>query len=97
MTIWMMIILMSIVTIIPRILPAFLVDKIKFPDWVGQWLELIPYAALGALIFPGIINIVSDQPLIGIVGGLVALLLAVFRLHIIFVVMGAVAVVYLML
>ena len=65
MTIWMMIILMSIVTIIPRILPAFLVDKIKFPDWVGQWLELIPYAALGALIFPGIINIVSDQPQIG--------------------------------
>src|SRR5699024_753229 len=97
MTIWMMIILMSIVTIIPRILPAFLVDKIKFPDWVGQWLELIPYAALGALIFPGIINIVSDQPLIGVVGGFVALVLAVFRLHIIFVVMGAVAVVYLML
>lgn len=97
MTIWMMIILMSIVTIIPRILPAFIVNKIKFPDWVGQWLELIPYATLGALIFPGIINIIPDQPLIGIVGGLVALVLAVFRLHIIFVVMGAVAVVYFML
>lgn len=97
MTIWLMIILMSIVTIIPRILPAFIVDKIKFPIWVGQWLELIPYAALGALIFPGILNVVSDQPHIGIVGGLIAIVLAIFRLHIIFVVIGAVAVVYLML
>lgn len=97
MTILIMIIMMSIVTIIPKVLPAFIVDRIKFPPWVGQWLELIPYAALGALIFPGILNVVSDKPIIGFLGGLVAVGLAVFRFHIVLVVLGATAFVYFLL
>jgi len=91
------ILFMSIVTIIPRILPAFIVDQVKFPKWVGRWLELIPYAALGALIFPGILKVVPDQPLIGLFGGLLAVGLALFRFHIVLVVLGATAFVYFLL
>jgi len=97
MAIWLMIILMGLVTVIPRILPAFIVDKLKFPTWVGQWLELIPYAALGALIFPGILNVIADQPHIGIIGGLAAILLSLFRFHIVLVVIAAIGVVYFLL
>lgn len=97
MPVLIVIILMSIVTVVPRILPAFIIDRVTFPTWVGQWLEVIPYAALGALIFPGILDVVSDQPHIGFFGGLVAIVLALFRLHIIFVVLGATAFVYFLL
>lgn len=44
---------MAAVTMIPRVIPAFIVDKLQFRDWINRWLNAIPYAALGALIFPG--------------------------------------------
>ncbi|MBU5595364.1 AzlD domain-containing protein [Amphibacillus sp. MSJ-3] len=97
MPVLIVIICMSIVTLVPRILPAIIIDRVKFPIWVGQWLEMIPYAALGALIFPGILNVIPDQPQIGFFGGLIAIVLALFRFHIIFVVLGATAFVYLLL
>ncbi|SEO48167.1 Branched-chain amino acid transport protein (AzlD) [Amphibacillus marinus] len=90
------IILMAVVTVLPRLLPAFIVDRIRFPEWMGRWLEVIPYAALGALIFPGVINVIPDQPYIGLAGGTAAILLSVFKLHIVIVVLGASLVVYLL-
>ncbi|ENH95708.1 hypothetical protein J416_14667 [Gracilibacillus halophilus YIM-C55.5] len=92
--IWMIIIGMAVVTLIPRIIPAFIVDFVDFPNWVNKWLEAIPYAALGALIFPGIITVVPEQPLIGIVAGIVAIMCAWFRLHIMVVVLSAIATVF---
>lgn|SRR5690625_1941931 len=87
---------MSLVTMIPRVIPAFIVDKVNFPLWVNQWLQAIPYAALGALIFPGILSVKPDAPYVGIVGGIVAITLSFLGLNIIFVVIGAITTVYLM-
>ncbi|ASF38675.1 MULTISPECIES: AzlD domain-containing protein [Halobacillus] len=95
MIIWM-IIGMALVTAIPRVLPAFIVDIVSFPKWVDRWLNAIPYAALGALIFPGILSVKPEAPQIGIIAGLTAVLLAWLDLHIILVVLGAIASVFLL-
>ncbi|SFG59155.1 Branched-chain amino acid transport protein [Halobacillus alkaliphilus] len=95
MIIWM-IIGMALVTAIPRVLPAFIVDIVSFPKWVDRWLNAIPYAALGALIFPGILSVKPEGPQIGIIAGLTAVLLAWLDLHIILVVLGAIASVFLL-
>lgn len=95
MIIWM-IIGMAVVTAIPRFLPALIVDFITFPKWVDRWLNAIPYAALGALIFPGIMNVKPEAPQIGIIAGLVGVLLAWLNVHIIFVVLGCITSVFLM-
>jgi len=88
---------MSLATMIPRVLPVFIVDKIKFPPWINDWLNAIPYAALGALIFPGILTVKPDEPHIGLIGGIVAIVLSFFGLNIILVVIGAIVTVYLMM
>ncbi|WP_099157360.1 AzlD domain-containing protein [Virgibacillus ndiopensis] len=86
---------MSLVTMIPRLVPAYIVDKIKFPDWANRWLNAIPYAALGALIFPGIMTVKADQPHVGLIGGFVAIILAYLGLNVILVVLGAIVTVFL--
>lgn len=93
--IWIIIIGMAIATMIPRIIPTFLVEKLQFRPWINRWLSAIPYAALGALIFPGILTAVgSGNPYIGLAGGIVAVILAYFNLNIIFVVVGAIFTVF---
>ena len=87
---------MALVTMIPRLIPAYLVDKLHFPAWVNRWLNAIPFAALGALIFPGIMMVKPDEPHIGLVGGLAAIVLALLGLNIILVVTGAIAAVFLL-
>ncbi|MFD2042804.1 AzlD domain-containing protein [Ornithinibacillus salinisoli] len=87
---------MSLVTMLPRLLPAFIVDKLQFRDWVNRWLNAIPYAALGALIFPGILTVKEDEPHIGLIGGLVAIGLAYIGLNVILVVTCAIATVFLL-
>src|SRR5699024_3221899 len=61
---------MALVTMVPRVVPAFLVNKFVFHNWVNRWLQAIPYAALGALIFPGILTVKGEDPKIGLLGGL---------------------------
>lgn len=88
---------MAIVTALPRIIPAVIVDKFFFRDWMNRWLQAIPYAALGALIFPGILSVKSGSPHVGLIGGLVAIGLAYIGLNIMFVVIGAIATVFLLM
>src|SRR5699024_8613374 len=71
-------------------IPALIVDKLQFRDWVNRWLNAIPYAALGALIFPGILTVKPDQPDIGLIGAGVAVGLAYIGLNVILVVAGAI-------
>ncbi len=59
---------MALVTYIPRVLPGLLFERYTLPTGVKRWLQNIPYAALGALIFPGIIR--TENPWLGVVGGL---------------------------
>lgn len=88
---------MSLVTMIPRFLPIFIIDRIPFPKWVNQWLDIIPYAALGALIFPGVLSVIPDRPWIGLTGALVAVILATIRANVIIVVIGSTLTVFLFL
>lgn len=94
--IFIIIIGMSLVTMIPRIIPAFIVERIVFKDWVNKWLSAIPYAALGAMIFPGILYVKENEPSVGIIGGIVAIALAFLGLNIMFIVVGAILTVYLL-
>lgn len=94
--IFLLIIGMGLVTMIPRFIPAFIVDKLIFKDWINRWLQAIPYAALGALIFPAILSVKEGAPHVGIIGGVVATILAILRLNIVIVVIGAIATVYLL-
>ncbi|MGM8214761.1 AzlD domain-containing protein [Bacillaceae bacterium W0354] len=87
---------MAIVTAVPRLIPAFVMDKLTFRPWINRWLNAIPFAALGALIFPGIMKVIPEKPLIGIVGGLIAAAIALFNINVIFAVLGAILTVFLL-
>ena len=83
---------MTLVTYIPRALPAVFLDGIKPGPKVERFLNLIPYTAMAALIFPGVLTVDAVQPLIGILGGLAALLLAWRRCPLIVCVLAAIGV-----
>lgn len=87
---------MAVVTMVPRFIPAFIVNNMMFKDWINNWLQSIPYAALGALIFPAVLTIKEGSPQIGLVGALVAVALSFFGLNIILVVIASIATVYVM-
>ena len=82
---------MAAVTYVPRMLPAVFMHRLQLPRWLQQWLKAVPYAALGALIFPGIMEVHAQEPAVGLLGGLVAGVLAFFRLHLVAVMAGAIA------
>lgn len=86
---------MALVTYLPRLLPAIFLDRVQFPAWFHRWLKSIPYAALGALIFPGVLLVDQDQPLIGLLGGIAALGLSLLKLHITLVMAGSICTVLL--
>ena len=65
---------MALVTFIPRLLPAFIVDKINMNRYAERFLKLIPYTAMAALVFPGVMSVGSDRWYVGAVGALVAIL-----------------------
>jgi branched-subunit amino acid transport protein len=81
---------MAFVTYIPRMLPAILLGQRNVSPWIGRWLKSIPYAALGALIFPGILTVEKGEPLVGLAGGIVAAVLAFFRMNMLIVIVGAI-------
>jgi len=70
--IWLLILGMAIVTFIPRALPAIFIERIRFGKKTKKFLRLIPYTAMAALIFPGILTVDSSVPWVGIAGGCIA-------------------------
>lgn len=85
---------MAAATYIPRMAPMVLLKDMKLPKFLKSFFEFIPFAALGALIFPGIFTSTGD---IGsaVVGCLVSIILALFRLNIMIVVLGGILGVFL--
>jgi branched-subunit amino acid transport protein len=69
---------MSAVTMVPRILPAFL-GRWTPPRRIRQWLDAVPYAALGALILPGVISSDPAHWTAGAAAGIAALIAALLR------------------
>ncbi len=63
---------MALVTYLPRVLPAFVIGKLTFSRRVEKFLNLIPYTAMAALIFPGVLTTDPDHWYIGVIGAAVA-------------------------
>ena len=86
----LLILAMGVVTYGSRALPGFFIDKMNFSPRAEQFLKLIPYTAMTALIFPGILTVDPGRPEIGIVGILAAGLLAWRKLPLMVCVIGAI-------
>jgi len=86
---------MALVTALPRMLPAWLLDRARPTAPIEAWLSHVPYAVLGALIFPGIMSVHPDYPLVGLAAGVAAVIVAWRGLHMLFVIGTAIAVVLL--
>ena len=85
-----------IVTMVPRILPFFVFDAKKLPDWVQDFLTFIPFAVLGALIFPGGLSGLAGHPWASGLCLVIAALIAWFHKGIIGPIIGAVGTAVLM-
>jgi branched-subunit amino acid transport protein len=82
---------MCLVTYVPRALPAALVDRLRFSWRLEKFLKLIPYTAMAALIFPGVLFVDAANLWIGIVGAAVAALLALLKSPVMVCVLAAIA------
>lgn len=87
-----MILGMAVVTYIPRAIPAVMIEKLRFGAKVEKFLNLIPYTAMAALIFPGVLTVDAGKPLIGLAGALAAGLLAWRKKPLMLCVLAAIAV-----
>ncbi|MDF2556954.1 MAG: branched-chain amino acid transporter [Bacillales bacterium] len=82
---------MSVVTLLPRLLPFFILSDKPLPPFWQNVLGNIPYAILGALVFPGSLKIHEDM-WYGLIGILVAIVASWFVKNVIWVVVSSVAV-----
>lgn len=57
---------MGIVTYLPRWLPLAALNRTPLPEWLCQWLDLIPSAILGALLFPALFSAGSPKHFIAL-------------------------------
>jgi branched-subunit amino acid transport protein len=90
----LLIIGMSFVTFISRLIPFMIMGKFKFSKNGQTFLNYIPYAALGALIFPDSFTAVKSMPMASIIGTIVAFILSLFVKNITLVVIGTIAATY---
>lgn len=84
---------MAIVTYLPRMLPMVMLNRLRIPSFPRRMLKFMPYAVLGALIFPGVLDS-TGNPATAVPGAIVAVLLALFRANLFIVVLGSIAAVY---
>ena len=82
---------MTLVTYIPRAIPAALSSRMKFSPKVEKFLKLIPYTAMAAIIFPGVLTADATNPAFGMAGAIVALGLGLKKCSVMVCVLGAVA------
>lgn len=88
--VWM-IIGMGVVTYLPRMLPFVLFKGKELPPFLQGILKNVPFATLGALIFPGILFIHEDIRY-GLIGAAAAFIAAFLGANVIVVVLGSIAV-----
>ena len=66
---------MSLVTYFPRVLPSLFMDRIHLSKRFELFLQLIPYTAMSALIFPNVLY-VDKHISVGLMGALCAFVCA---------------------
>ena len=89
---WWMILGMAVVTYIPRAVPLTFLEGRELPPSIQNVLRNIPYAVLGALIFPAILFIQEGNIWFGVIGAAAAFGIAFTGANVIFVVLGSIAV-----
>jgi branched-subunit amino acid transport protein len=89
-----LIFVMGLVTYIPRMIPMVMLNGVKLPARLKTFLGFIPFAALGALIFPGILSSTGNTASAAC-GLIVAISLSLAKLNVMIVVTGGIAAVYL--
>lgn len=90
--IYLLILGMALVTYLPRIIPFVLIGEKKLSPKFEEFLSYIPYAALGALIFPGSFDAIPNHELVSVIGISIAFFLGYLKNGIIIPVMGAIAI-----
>ncbi len=80
---------MTIVTYLPRLLPLYFFSSDRLNPFLKRVLYFIPYAVLGALIFPAILYS-TDQLYSALFGAAIAIVIAYFELNLFLVVLGGV-------
>ncbi len=96
MNIMLLIIGMALVTYLPRVIPSFIIGKVKLSRRVEKFLNLIPYTAMAALIFPGVLSADASRWYVGVIGAAVAIgLSCIKKISPTVVVLGSVAAVML--
>ncbi|MBO8170265.1 MAG: AzlD domain-containing protein [Bacillaceae bacterium] len=80
---------MGLVTYIPRMLPMVFLKNLKLPPSMRRFLEFVPYTVLASLVFPGILTSVENMPS-AVVGGILSVVLALFRFNLILIVLGGI-------
>ena len=91
-TYWWLLFGMAIVTYLPRMVPLTFLDGKKLPPIVSGVLGNIPYAVLGALIFPAIFFVQEGNILFGVIGAGTAFLIAFLGGGVMPVVLGTIGV-----
>ncbi|MDD4600116.1 hypothetical protein SDC9_20938 [bioreactor metagenome] len=87
----LLVIMMAVVTYLPRMLPMVVLQKMTLPPFIRRFLRFVPFAALGALIFPGILTSTGpDNLLPATFGGLISVALALGNANLILVVIGGI-------
>ena len=80
-----------------RVIPALFFSKLRMSRYWQRVLDLVPYVALTALVFPGIFFCVENSQFAGYIGTAAAIIASIFSLSLSVVVMIAVGAVYLVL
>ncbi|MGN0902279.1 MAG: AzlD domain-containing protein [Succinivibrio sp.] len=93
-----LIVLLSFVATYPvRVIPALFISKLNLSPYFQRVLDLVPYTALTALVFPGIFYCVENGQYASYIGTAVAIIAAVCRASLSIVVLLSVVAVYLTL
>lgn len=90
---------MGAVTYLPRMMPLVILKTEHIPLFLQNILKNVPFAVLGALIFPGVFLIHSgsiyhinpSDVLFGFIGAVVAFIASYLGLNIVFVVLSSIA------
>lgn len=85
--IFWIIICMAVVTYIPRMLPLVFLNGESLHPRLQWMLNHLPYALLGALIFPGIFTVHQSDIWFGLIGALAAFTIAYFGANLVWVIL----------
>ncbi|WP_069997400.1 AzlD domain-containing protein [Cellulosilyticum sp. I15G10I2] len=87
------ILVMAIVTYMPRVLPLTLFNKKIKSTYIRSFLHYVPYAVLGAMTFPSVFY-AANNSIYASAGVMAAVILGYFKQSLVIVAMAAVGMVY---